>query len=396
MSHEYYYLGNSTALAKIHGHASYICIDTKSWESLIYAQGYPVEPDEVSVMKRFLSPGDNFIDVGSNFGIYTAIASETIAHSGKIIAFEANPHTHKFLCKTAQANRLFYLRRHEFINAAVGPRDGETEFAYSPEGLGGGHIPFAGEDTGEQQVVRVRMVSLDSYLPNDLVVNFCKIDVEGHEIGVLQGMTKVIARSPQIRLLIEHYTGSDEVTAAGRAVVDFIRSTGLTPCVVRGQRIDPLADGEYPTGNVYLLATRSPAEDAAQGPNSRSIKPRGLQFHKVFSDSSNPLVREDGRFAYRKSEHQGVEEPSLFFGPYIRADAGDYELRFMGASGTGAGDLTLVHKMGATIIASQRVTDWSAPIAFSIPEQVTDFEVVLRKTDSLDNLSFSSITIEKL
>lgn len=110
MNHEYYYLGNSTALTKISGHNSYVCIDTGSWESLILAQGHPVEPDEISVMQRFLSPGDVFLDVGSNFGIYSAVASETIAHSGHIYAFEANPHTYKFLVKDSPGESARLLR----------------------------------------------------------------------------------------------------------------------------------------------------------------------------------------------------------------------------------------------------------------------------------------------
>ncbi|HEV2545522.1 MAG TPA: FkbM family methyltransferase [Methylobacterium sp.] len=395
MNHEYYYLGNSTALTKISGHNSYVCIDTGSWESLILAQGHPVEPDEISVMQRFLSPGDVFLDVGSNFGIYSAVASETIAHSGHIYAFEANPHTYKFLVKTAQANRLAYLGRHQFINRAVGPVDGETSFAFIPEGLGGGHIPFPGEDTSRQQVVTVEMVTLDNFLPADLIVNFCKVDVEGHELGVLQGMTDVIARSPEIRLLLEHYTGSDEVTTAGRAVVDFLRSIGLGVCVVRGPAVVPLADGEYPTGNVYLLATRTPAEDSTQRAGSRSVRPSGLQYHAVFKNSARPLTATDGRFSYRASDHQGVAEPALFFGPYIALEAGNYRLRFVGATGRGTGDLSLVHSLGVNIIAAQQVTDWAAPIEFTLADPVLDFEIVLRKTASLEELTFLSIALER-
>lgn len=397
MGHEYYYLGNSTALAKISGHDSYVCIDTNSWEALIYAQGYPIEPNEMSVMRRFLAPGDVFLDVGANFGVYTAVASETLAHSGRIFAFEANPHTYKFLCKTAQSNRLYWLDQHKFINVAIGSHDGETQFAYHSEALGGGHIPQQGEDTSSQKVVTVKMAALDSLLPQDLVVNFCKIDVEGHELGVLKGMVAVIHRSPQIRLLIEHYTGSDMVTPAGRAVVDYLRSLDLSVCVVSGSgTLIPLGPEEFPTGNVYLLATRSPQEDAARAVDSHMVRPGGLQFHGVFKNSAQPLLQADGGFVYRQIDHAQVEEPSLFFGPYMTLKAGRYQLRFVGASGSGAGNLTIVHGMGVKPLAAHQITDWTAPIPFSLTETVNDLEVVLRKTDSLTNLTFSSLTIERI
>lgn len=396
MPHEYYYMGNSTALVKINGSEAYVCIDTNSWESLIYAQGYPIEPNEVSVMRRFLAPGDVFLDVGANFGIYSAIASEILAHSGRIFSFEANPHTYKFLKKTAMANRLLFLPQHKFTNIAVGPHDGETQFAYSPEGLGGGHIVFEQENTDALKVVTVKMAALDSLLPKDLEVNFCKIDVEGHELGALQGMSDIIRRSKNIRILIEHYTNSDQVTTAGKAVVDYVRSLGLSICTVEGNgRLKHVPSDQIPTGNVYLLATRTPQQDVDRALGSTTIRPTGLQYHAVFKNSKHPLVQADGTFRYRREEHAETEEPSLFFGPYIGLKAGEYRLRFLGVEASGVAHLTLVCNMGAEPVLSTYIDDWSQPVPFSLSKSVTDFETVLRKAD-LRSLAFQEIAIERL
>jgi FkbM family methyltransferase len=396
MAHEYYYLGKSTALAKINGSESFVCIDTNSWESLIYAQGYPVEPHEVGVMRRFLSPGDVFLDVGANFGLYSAVASEILAHSGSIYSFEANPHTYTFLRKTALANRLLWLPQHKFLNVAIGPHDGETQFAYTAEALGGGHIVFDGERTDDKTVTTVRMAALDNLLPKDLVVNFCKMDVEGHELGVLQGMTDVIRRSSGIRLLIEHYTGSEQVTESGKAVVDFARSQGLSICIVgvNGELV-PVEPPQHPTGNVYLLATRTPEEDVSRTKNSRIVRPSGLQYHAVFRDSRFPLFQSDGSFRYQLSEHSGVDEPALFFGPYIELKAGNYRLRFIEADGRGTAHMTLCADMGSRALAVVEVSNWSRSVEFSLPQTVTDFEIVLRK-GSLKRLAFKAIEIESL
>jgi FkbM family methyltransferase len=392
---EYYYLGNSTGMARIHGTSSLICVDTRSWESLIYIQGYPVEPHEVSVMRRFLSPGSVFLDIGANFGLYSMVASEIIGSKGQVYAFEANPHTYKYLRQSAMANRLIWLPQYHWENLAVADQDGELEFAYDPEQLGGGHIRNPGDTSDNQTIVQVASVAMDSFLPPDVTPDFVKVDVEGHELSVLKGMEQTIRRSPGIRLLLEYYTNTSEVTEYGRDVVAFVRQLGLGLCVVEGGgtlRVVP--DGEIPTGNIYLLATRTPESDAAQSPSAITIKPGGLHYHAVFAEGDKALLQSDGTLRYRRDDHQDVAEPSLFFGPYVNLPAGNYTLA-IDADATGSADLSITTDFGHVVVLSKRVLRWGDRISFTLREPAQAFEIVLRKRDDLERLDLKRMVIER-
>lgn len=383
-------------MARLHGSSSLICVDTRSWESLIYIQGYPVEPHEISVMRRFLSPGDVFLDIGANFGLYSMIASEIIGDKGQVFAFEANPHTYKFLRQSAMANRLIWLPQYHWENLAVADRDGELEFAYDPEHLGAGHIRNPSDTSDTQTVIKVRSVTIDNFLPSDVNPNFVKVDVESHELSVLKGMEETIRRSPDIRLLLEYYTNTNEVTEYGRNVVEFVRHLGLGLCVLEGSgtlRVVP--EGEIPTGNIYLLATRTPENDAKQSPTAMTIKPAGLHYHAVFAEGDGALLRRDGTFRYRRSDHAGVAEPSLFFGPYVSLPAGKYTLK-IDADAIGTADLSITSDFGHSIILTKNLSHWDSEINFALPHPVEGFEIVLRRRDDLEQLDLKRMIVERI
>ncbi|MHC5654079.1 FkbM family methyltransferase [Stappia sp. ICDLI1TA098] len=382
-------------MAKLHGTDSYICVDTRSWESLAYIQGYPVEPAELSVLKRFLSPGGVFLDIGSNFGLYSIVASEIIGAKGLVYSFEANPHTFAYLRQSAIANRLFWLSQYRWENLAVAECSGELEFAYDPTHLGSGHIRDGRDIEDTQKIVRVKSVALDDYLPSDVQPDFVKIDVEGHELGVLKGMEKTLRRSPNIRLLLEYYTFTDEVTEYGRSVIGYLRELGFGVCALDGHgalRVVP--EGEIPTGNIYILATRTPDEDASRALDSFSIRPHGFVYHPVFESGEHRLVQRGGELLYDGARSGGVEEQALFYGPYISLPAGAYTLRFEG-EGDGDAHLALTADAGAKVLFTSEVSRWNQPIRFDVAERVGQFEVVLRKTASLKSLRLDGVVIER-
>ena len=195
--------------------------------------------------------------------------------------------------------------------------------------------------------------------------------------------------------MLEHYTGSDEVTEAGRAVIDFIRSQGLSICRVSGRDLVLIPDGEYPVGNLTLLATRTPVADAQQKSGTINIRASGLTRHSIYQDTGNPLVDDNGRFSFDRGRHGLLEANSLFYGPYIDLPAGAYRLRFLGVEGKGRANLTLSESFGVVTILETEITDWYEPISFSLDKPVQNFEVVLRKTDDLQDLSFHAIAVEK-
>lgn len=141
--------------------------------------------DEVASLLNLsllLQPGDVFVDIGANVGLYSSILSRfaNAFPNSKFVAIEPNPQT---------AGRL----RESVRNAPVtvlnlGVSDQETELAFKP-GITSG--VFKVVQTGEAGATMVRCQKLDS-LPipeGDLVL---KIDVEEHELQVLTGAEELL------------------------------------------------------------------------------------------------------------------------------------------------------------------------------------------------------------
>lgn len=125
------------------------------------------------------------VDVGANLGLFTLPLSR---YSTTVHAFEPNPQPFRLLQSFVPANVIIR-------NMAVGDQHGEVEFCVPRTRRGwsnnGGHI--GGERKRPQDLVlRIPCTPLDDVDLGD--VGFIKIDVEGHELGVLRGAEKVIRR----------------------------------------------------------------------------------------------------------------------------------------------------------------------------------------------------------
>src|SRR4029079_6403356 len=64
--------------------------DSQDAGRMIYFNRLP-DPAEMTFIKRYLRPGDAFIDAGANVGIYTLFAAQLVGPSGSVIAFEPDP-----------------------------------------------------------------------------------------------------------------------------------------------------------------------------------------------------------------------------------------------------------------------------------------------------------------
>jgi FkbM family methyltransferase len=186
------------------------------------------EPDTRAWIESRVKAGDHMWDVGANIGAYTLYAS--LLAGVTVTAFEPVANTYAALVKNvslnpfaketvalpialSNANTLapYYLR-----NTEVG---GAMHALGAPETFDG---PF--EAVGVQNVVSLR--------GDDLVKNFgahppdhVKLDVDGHELFVLMGMTGIL---PDIRTLwIEMEDGAD-ASGENARIEAFLLGKGFT------------------------------------------------------------------------------------------------------------------------------------------------------------------------
>jgi FkbM family methyltransferase len=158
-----------------------------------HAGAFPRGLLELSVqeaMRRMLGPGDVFYDVGANIGFFALAGARRVAPGGAAYAFEPVPENVAAIRESAALNGLANL---EVIESAVGRASGRGRLLLV-EDLSWSHLESLGPHPRTREAVDVDVVAIDDLVasgrirPPDLV----KIDVEGAEIDVLEGMRRTI------------------------------------------------------------------------------------------------------------------------------------------------------------------------------------------------------------
>lgn len=185
------------------------CFDTDSrW---IIVDGIPSFESISSILKEVKNrSSDSFldevaIDVGANYGTYSILFSR---YFSKVLSFEAHPTTFKML----QEN-LRHLPSIEVSSNAVSSINGKgtiNEYPYNHSGratLENAH--WVKQD--QQKSYEVQLTTLDKHCEDiKSRIGLIKIDVEGHELEVLQGARSLLLIHKPA-LIFEYNTGNKEV-----------------------------------------------------------------------------------------------------------------------------------------------------------------------------------------
>jgi FkbM family methyltransferase len=147
------------------------------------------EVDNISFLRKVLRPGGTVFDVGANIGYLTAIAASLVGRTGYVHAFEPVPELYRRLERLKALNPQFNIR---LSKQAAGAKSDWLDLSLSRDGNLGWNTLVPGFMTEEQSSgqLRVEVVPLDQYLAEQGIerLDFVKIDVEGYEFPVLQGL----------------------------------------------------------------------------------------------------------------------------------------------------------------------------------------------------------------
>ncbi len=147
------------------------------------------EPIQTEWFKQCINPGDTFIDVGANFGHYTTLGAVLVGSTGKVFAFEPSPVASKVL---EEAIRDSNIQNIVLKKAAVGKTEGVVDLLLpTTRHL---HSPSIMKSDPDFIPFQVPVITLDSFEPLNEVeqIKLVKIDVEGYEPDVLDGMENLI------------------------------------------------------------------------------------------------------------------------------------------------------------------------------------------------------------
>jgi FkbM family methyltransferase len=153
---------------------------------LHHLEGQFYEQEELDMMSPFLRADRAFIDIGSNVGNH-AIYISMFRRASKVIAFEPNPTAIEILRINLLLNPSANVDT-RFLGVALGASDGVVRVVEDPRpnNLGGAGVAI--DPSGG-----VTLVAADSLLTSESV-GFIKLDVEGLELQVLEGLGDTIRR----------------------------------------------------------------------------------------------------------------------------------------------------------------------------------------------------------
>ena len=191
-------------------------LDLRTYPDLTMAVGL-YELDTARLIHRLLKPNSWFVDVGANLGYFTLLAARWTGPAGRVDAFEPDPINRARLEAHLHENNLANVCIHPIAASSQG---GEVELIH-PQAAGTNHgmASFYKSLTGEGQTFTVRTARLDQTL--DGLPDLIKIDVEGAELAVIQGLEKILTASQPPKLIIEHNPTS--CAAAGYRPGDLFR-----------------------------------------------------------------------------------------------------------------------------------------------------------------------------
>jgi FkbM family methyltransferase len=146
------------------------------------------ELEERRLYRQFMAKGDLVFDLGANLGRKT---KAFLALGANVVAVEPNPDCEDIIhrrCRSAVDRGLLRI-----VSCAAGARSGRLAFSVHKKhsNVSSGSAPFMAAFDGDEvtwRKINVEMVTLDNLIRRFGMPDFIKVDVEGMDAEVLQGL----------------------------------------------------------------------------------------------------------------------------------------------------------------------------------------------------------------
>ena len=161
----------------------------------LYLGSHDYELYQTRLAMGLTRPGDVAVDVGAMIGYYTLLFANRTGPDGRVYSFEPDPDNFGLLQENIQMNGYEHVTAKQAI---VGSGSGKSTLYPAPPDHKGDARAYA---HGDRAPIDVDVVALDDEISDP--VDVVKIDVQGYEGFVLQGMQGLIERSPQLTMMME-------------------------------------------------------------------------------------------------------------------------------------------------------------------------------------------------
>lgn len=156
-----------------------------------------------------LQVGDIFYDIGANVGVYTVLAANLVGEEGCVYAFEPHVANARSLLHNLSLNS--WGKRVQVVTSALHNTNGYFPFNYRKltAGTSGHQLGHAVGEYGqpfEPAAVEIKHATTLDALLDAMVIQpatIVKIDVDGNEWMVIQGMNNFLAHRPPRSIQVE-------------------------------------------------------------------------------------------------------------------------------------------------------------------------------------------------
>jgi FkbM family methyltransferase len=193
------------------------------------------------IFDRCLVAGAVFVDIGANCGYWSAKAASLVGPSGEVHAFEPVPQYFSMVRRLAElnpdyriiANQIACGARSETLSmAVVGP--GPTNFDNYDTNIGSSSLAAGFLDHAREltEQIAVQVIPFDAYVRQHNLdldrIGLIKIDVEGFESAVFDGMQDVLAKEGRkVPILCEILTDRARAEPLdGRLIIERLEACG--------------------------------------------------------------------------------------------------------------------------------------------------------------------------
>lgn len=180
------------------------------------------------VVRQQILPGMHVVDVGANIGYYTLLLSSCVGNKGKIFAYEPFPENFSDLQHNVVSNELKDLVTTN--QKAVSNTSGQATFFVGKADNLGTMMDYTAFTNEAQKSISVETTTIDEIVAEVGPIDFLRMDIEGSEVQVFEGMKNTFKQAIPPRVLFEiHPVGPIDPDPRFTPTIEKLLEVGYLP-----------------------------------------------------------------------------------------------------------------------------------------------------------------------
>jgi FkbM family methyltransferase len=184
------------------------------------SESNPVLAEGIAGLPR----GGVFVDCGANIGYFSALAARQVGEGGLVLSLEPSPREYRRLSWAVAHNA--HACQWKTLNLAAGDAEGQISL--------NDHAGHTGMNRVSDRGLACRVRTLDAIAADEVpvgrAIDLVKVDVEGFELRVLQGMAGLFTER-RVKAVVAEITDSflQQFGDSKAALYSYMKSHGFRP-----------------------------------------------------------------------------------------------------------------------------------------------------------------------